>query len=130
MTIQKIDLVPEAIASEIGTMSPQEIDLLPFGTIHVDLTGTVLGYNSAEEKIANRSRKNVVGRNFFKDVAPCTRVRQFHGAFEEGVKRKSLNEVFDFTFRFPTGTKEVRIRMIYTEMTTASVWIFVTPLSG
>ena len=111
-------------------MSAQELDLLPFGTIQVDPAGTVLTYNSAEERLANRSRVNVVGKNFFQDVAPCTRVKRFLGAFQEGVEKKLLNEVFDFTFHFPTGSKEVRIRMIYTETPRPSVWIFVTPLSG
>ena len=110
-------------------MLPEELDMLPFGTICLDLDGTVRAYNAAEEKLAARSRGNVIGRHFFREVAPCTRARRFEGAFLSGVERKSLNEVFDFTFRFPTGAREVRIRMIYTPTPRECVWVFVTPLT-
>lgn len=46
-----------------------------------------------------------------------------------GVERRDLNEVFDFTFRFPQQPREVRIRMIYTTAPKPGVWIFVTPLT-
>ncbi|HYC93008.1 MAG TPA: hypothetical protein VEO54_27635 [Thermoanaerobaculia bacterium] len=40
-------------------------------------------------------------------------MQRFFGAFQAGVERRELNEVFDFTFRFPAGARDVRIRMIY-----------------
>ena len=50
---------------------------------------------------------------------------EFHVMDAESME---LNEVFDFTFKFPTGTKDVRIRMIYAGAAEPAVWIFVTPL--
>ncbi|HEX8151725.1 MAG TPA: PAS domain-containing protein, partial [Thermoanaerobaculia bacterium] len=100
----------------------------PFGAIQLELDGKVVLYNQAEERISGRKRSDVIGRNFFNEIAPCTRVRRFFGAFQTGVERKVLNEVFDFTFRFPQGTREVRIRMIYAENPRACVWLFVTPI--
>lgn len=129
MPLLKIDVDTDAIALEIGRLTPGDIDVLPFGAIQLDRSGTVLAYNSAEEKISGRKRTDVVGRNFFNEVAPCTRVRRFFGAFQEGVERGALNEIFDFTFRFPKETREVRIRMIYSAAAQPCVWIFVTPLS-
>jgi photoactive yellow protein len=128
MSLLKIDVDSNALAEEVGNLSGAEIDSLPFGAIRLAADGTVLSYNSAEEKISGRRRDDVIGRNFFAEIAPCTRVRAFFGAFEEGLKRRNLNEIFDFTFRFPGGPKEVRIRMIYSEPVD-SVWIFVTPLN-
>ena len=130
MSTQSIDLVPEAIFEEVGLMLPEELDMLPFGTICLDNQGKVLAYNAAEEKLAARNARDVIGKNFFFDVAPCTKVRRFHGAFVAGVERKSLNEVFDFTFHFPQGTRDVRIRMLYVNAPRECVWVFATPLRG
>jgi len=125
MAVQRIEIDSDALAGELGSMSAEELDALPFGAIQLDEEGMVLNYNKAEERISGRSAAEVVGKHFFRDVAPCTRVKRFFGAFQTGVDRRELNEVFDFTFRFPTGAREVRIRMIYSR---AAVWIFVTPL--
>jgi photoactive yellow protein len=129
MALLKIEVDAESIAQEIGRLAPGDIDALPFGAIQLDRRGVVLAYNSAEEKISGRKRSDVIGRKFFDEVAPCTRVRRFFGAFQEGIERGALNEIFDFTFRFPNETREVRIRMIYSAAPLACVWIFVTPLA-
>lgn len=127
MAVERIDVDLESLAAEIGMLSADDLDALPFGVIQLDPHGVILSYNKTEERISGRQARDVVGKNFFRDVAPCTHVKRFHGAFESGVQRGALNEVFDFTFRFPQGTREVRIRMIYSG---ATVWIFVTPISG
>lgn len=130
MSITRIDLSPEELLQEVGSLTSAELDLLPFGAIQLDATGKILAYNKAEEQLANRRAEDVIGRNFFQDVAPCTRVRRFYGAFQTGVERRELSEVLDFTFRFPTGARQVRIRMIYSAVPKPAVWIFVTPLSS
>jgi photoactive yellow protein len=127
MSVQRIEVSADAIVSEVGLLTPEELDALPFGAIQLDPAGKILLYNKAEEKISGRSASAVVGKNFFRDVAPCTRVQRFFGAFQTGVERRELNEVFDFTFRFPAGARDVRIRMIYSG---SAVWIFVTPIAG
>ena len=128
MSTQRIEIQPEAIMHEASNLTPAELDLLPFGAIHVDREGIIDAYNVAEEQLASRSRNAVLGKMFFNQVAPCTRVKKFYGAFQEGVLRSQLNEVFDFSFQFPHGTREVRIRMIYSDAPSPGVWIFVTPL--
>lgn len=130
MAVTRIDVDPESIIGEVGAMSAPELDTLPFGAIRLDPAGTILNYNKTEERISGRAAKDVVGKNFFQDVAPCTRVKRFFGAFQTGVDRRDLNEVFDFTFRFPAATREVRIRMIYSAAPAPGVWIFVTPLNS
>jgi photoactive yellow protein len=130
MAVTRIEVDPDSIIGEVGEMSASELDALPFGAIRLDPAGTILNYNKSEERISGRSAKEVIGRNFFQDVAPCTRVRRFFGAFQTGVERRDLSEVFDFTFRFPAATREVRIRMIYSAAPAPGVWIFVTPLGS
>jgi photoactive yellow protein len=126
MVVQRFDVDADAMTGEIGRLSAEELDALPFGAIQLDPAGTILAYNKTEEKLSGRSRSEVGGKTFFRDVAPCTRVQRFFGAFQTGIERRELNEVFDFTFRFPAGAREVRIRMIYSG---TAVWVFVTPLA-
>jgi photoactive yellow protein len=128
MPLHKIEIDADAIAGEIGSLSTLDLDALPFGAIQLDRDGNILLYNRAEEQLSGRRREEVVGRNFFTDIAPCTRVRRFLGAFQAGIERRELNEVFDFTFRFSEAAREVRIRMIYSDVPRPGVWIFVTPL--
>jgi photoactive yellow protein len=129
MAVQRIEVDADSIAAEIGNLTAADLDALPFGAIQLDRTGKVLMYNRTEEQISGRKRLDVINKNFFTEVAPCTRVRRFYGVFQDGVERRSMNEVFDFTFRFPEGAREVRIRLIYAEAPQPSVWIFVTPIS-
>lgn len=129
MAVQRIEVDAESIVGEVGRLTAHDLDALPFGAIQLELDATVVLYNQAEERLSGRRRADVIGRNFFNDIAPCTRVRRFFGAFQAGVERKVLNEVFDFTFRFPQGTREVRIRMIYSENPKPCVWLFVTPIA-
>jgi len=127
MAVQRFEVDPDSIIAELGLMGAEELDALPFGAIQLDAEGTILAYNKTEERISGRRREDVIGKNFFRDVAPCTRVQRFFGAFQAGVDRRELNEVFDFTFRFPAGARDVRIRMIHSSQT---VWIFVTPMTS
>ena len=87
------------------------LDLLPYGIIVVDEEGRVLYYNAREEEIADRRRENVLGRNFFSQVAPCTQVREFYGRFKETMERAGLVADFHFHFPFPGRPRDVEITL-------------------
>lgn len=87
------------------------LDLLPDGVIVVDASGKVLYYNAREEQIAGRKRENVIGKNFFTEVAPCTLVQTFYGRFQELVKQEGQRETFEFSFPFPDRPREVEITL-------------------
>ena len=85
------------------------LDLLPYGIIVVDEVGTILYYNAREEQIAGRRRAEVLGRNFFSEIAPCTQVQEFYGRFRETMHRAGL--VAAFHFPFPARPREVEITL-------------------
>lgn len=130
MSLHRIEISPEQLASEAESLTSRQLDELPFGVIRLDERGMVTTYNRYEETFAGRNREEVIGRDFFREVAPCTSVKEFRGAFETGARRGELSEIFDFTFRFPEGERTVRIRMIATDHGGRGVWIFVTPLES
>ena len=109
----------------LDTLSGTELDELPVGVIQLDRDGTVVQYNETESSLARVSQSDVVGRNFFRDIAPCTAVRDFQGRFEEGVAREDLDATFEYRFRFPDDrVKDVTITMSYRPHT-GMVWVVV-----
>ena len=96
-------------ANVIGGMSEAQIDNLAFGAIELDGTGKVLRYNAAESAITGRDPKSVIGKNFFRDVAPCTSTPQFEGVFRKGVREDNLNTLFEYTFDYQMTPTKVKV---------------------
>ncbi|MDP3278961.1 MAG: PAS domain-containing protein [Deltaproteobacteria bacterium] len=98
----------------VRQLRTEELDSLPYGLIVLDSEGRVLSYNDAESRMAKLRREQVIGKNFFSDVAPCTRVREFEGRFRAFVRSGGARmlETFDFVFRFAHGTQHVTIFIV------------------
>ncbi len=100
-------------AQEIFGLPESAIDTLPFGLISVDADGTIEQYNAYESKLSRLSKERVTGRNFFRDVAPCTAVKEFQGRFERFVAEPGDGaESFDFVFPFAFGRQFVHITFL------------------
>jgi photoactive yellow protein len=103
---------------ELFDLDEAAIDSLPFGLISVSPDGVIEQYNSYESSLARLSKERVIGRNFFRDVAPCTAVQEFQGRFERFVSEQGSGaESFDFLFRFAWGTQHVKITFVRSEKT-------------
>jgi photoactive yellow protein len=109
---------------QIDRMSEQELDGLPFGAIRLDKEGTILSFNMTESKLTGRDPKRVIGRNFFKEVAPCTNVQEFAGRFREGVAREELHIIFPYKFDFQMAPRDVTVTLFYSKQT-STAWVFV-----
>ncbi len=108
----------------------KDYDRLPFGIIEVDAHGRILAYNRWEQQLSGVAAAEVLGRNFFTEVAPCTGVAEFQGRFDALVAaRKPARDAFDFVFRFREGDALVSIALAW-----APVWergfILVRHLAG
>lgn len=100
-------------------LSAQEIDALPFGYIALAPDGTIRKYNRYEADLARKDPQQVLGKNFFREVAPCTQVQEFEGRFHrfaaaEGDSDPTLS--FDFEFPFRHGAQKVRIGFVRTPL--------------
>lgn len=112
------------LANAISKMSPEQIDSLAFGAVQIDANGKILQYNQAEGDIVGRDPKAVIGKNFFSEVAPCTKTPMFYGKFIEGVKSGNLNTQFEYTFNYNMKPTQVKIHM-KKSLTDNNYWIFV-----
>lgn len=109
--------------ADADILTEDELDRLPVGMVQLDRDGTVLKFNRTESRLASYEREDALGRNFFDEVAPCTKVQEFHGRFLEGVARRSLHTVFPYEFRFRDGRrKDVIISMFYSQ-STDTIWV-------
>ena len=109
---------------ELGDLSPDQLDGLPFGAIGVDKSGVIFAYNAAEARLAELNAETVIGKNFFTDVAPCTNVEAFAERFRRGIEIGEFNVVFPFIFRFPDRAVNVWVTLFH-ESGADVAWIFV-----
>jgi photoactive yellow protein len=125
--LEQVRFGKDDIANVIGQMSASEIDELAFGAIELDAKGTILQYNAAESGITGRDASAVIGKNFFRDVAPCTSTPSFEGVFRKGVAADDLNTLFEYTFDYQMTPTKVKVHM-KRSINGGSYWVFVKRL--
>lgn len=116
-----------SLSSVVDSMTESELDQLPHGAIQLSTDGRVLKFNAYESQLANLKKESVIGKNFFKEVAPCTDVQEFYGRFRTGVAEKNLHENFRYHFAFKQAPRDVTVTLCYSGIT-ETVWVFVKPL--
>ena len=117
----------DVLIQSIDSLTVAELDALPHGAIQLDASGIILQYNSFESELANVSQDAAIGKNFFKELAPCTDVQAFYGKFKEGVAAKELYARFQYHFSFKHQPRDVVVTMYYSGIT-HTVWVFIRPL--
>lgn len=115
------------IENKLSRMDDGQLDDMAFGAIQLDKNGTVEKYNAAEGDITGRDPSKTIGKNFFRDVAPCTNSPQFKGKFDEGVRSGDLNTMFEYTFDYEMKPTKVKVHM-KKALTGDSFWVFVKRL--
>ena len=88
------------VLERADVLTEDQLDTLPVGMIQLDRDGTVLKFNQTESDLARVQKTEAIGRSFFDEVAPCTKVQEFYGRFVEGVQNRTLHTVFPYQFRF------------------------------
>jgi len=116
-----------AIAPELGRLpelAGSELDALPFGVVELDDDGVVRAYNAYESRMTGLRPDEVVGRHFFRDVAPCTNNPLFRGTFERGVAEGRLNHLFPYTFTYRMRPTNVKVHL-YRDASSGTNWVLV-----
>lgn len=117
----------DSLFQKVDNLKESELDALPLGAIQLDEQGNILQYNAYESALASVPKNIAIGKNFFKQIAPCTDVKEFYGRFKEGVAAKKLHTKFRYHFSFKKNPKDVVITLFYSDIT-KTVWVFVRPL--
>lgn len=117
----------DILYTRVHTMTAEQLDDLPHGAIQLDKWGNILSFNRYESNLSGIPKEGAIGKNFFRDIAPCTDVAHFRGRFLEGVARKKLHEKFRYHFAFKQNPRNVLITLFYNEPKD-TVWVFVQPV--
>lgn len=113
----------------IDSMSAPEVDSLNLGAIQLDTSGKILTYNRFESEFARLKPSEVLGRNFFRDIAPCTDVKEFAGRFREGCAKKELTARFAYRFVFRNQPPRNVVIVMHYSRVSNTVWVFVQPVA-
>ena len=104
-------LAESAGAIDLDDLTPDQIDRLDGGVIGLDGAGIVVLYSEGASTLTGLDANAVLGRNYFRDIAPNTNVPSFFGRFLAGTRRGHLDESFEFVFgRLPQPLR-LRVRM-------------------
>ncbi len=104
--------IEQVTSQDLVQKSAAEFDAMPFGMICLNRAGIVTIFNEWEATIARRAAKDVIGKNFFTDIAPCTDVAEFRGKLEQLAASGEKTYIFDYNFLFPWGNRRVRVRFV------------------
>ena len=122
--MEKIAFGSDNIENALAKMNKDQLNDVAFGAIQLDAQGKILQYNAAEGDITGRDPGEVIGKSFFKDIAPCTNRPEFKGRFDEGVKSGDLNVMFEYTFDYEMKPTKVKVHM-KKALSGDSYWVFV-----
>ncbi|WP_006788557.1 photoactive yellow protein [Thiorhodospira sibirica] len=112
------------IENSLAKMSKGDLNKLAFGAIQLNAQGKILQYNAAEGDITGRKPTEVIGKNFFLEVAPCTNRTEFKGRFDQGIKSGNLNTMFEYTFDYEMKPTKVKVHM-KKALVDDTYWVFV-----
>jgi photoactive yellow protein len=114
---------------DLTHIPPEYFNHVPYGVIQLKGEGTVIGYNQTEASLSKLDPARVMGKNFFRDIAPCTAVKEFAG---ERAKMRAFGangrSELRFLFKFPHGAVLVHVAMIYEAASDTTV-LLVKPLA-
>lgn len=105
----------EMPVTDMHALDSGDVDRLPFGLMELTRMGVVRRYNVTEAELARLEVDSVIGKDFFREVAPCTQATEFEDRWRELHASGGGDADFEFVFRFRHGHRLVRIRMIVEE---------------
>ena len=120
----------EGLAVEdLHSFSREDLDCLPVGVIRVSKDGVISAYNRFESERFGYQAVEVLGRNFFTEVAPCTSVREFHGRFMDMVMSgKNGRDELDFVFCTDSWSKLVQVVLVWDAKEQEGTLLISTPI--
>lgn len=103
-------VTPAELAS-LESLSPAQLDALPYGVVKLNDQGAVGFYNRYESELGGIAPADALGKNFFTEIAPCTNNKVFRGCFTKGVEQKEANCLFSYTFTYRMKPTEVKVHL-------------------
>jgi len=117
--------IPPTVLERLAELSQSVADKQSFGIIALNKQAIVKIFNETESRLSGLSKAEVMGRNFFTEVAPCTASRLFRGRFRQGQNDGALDEHFYYTFTYRIRPISAHVHMLYNPQQNPLLFIFI-----
>jgi photoactive yellow protein len=112
------------LTQRIGPLTEEEFAKLPFGAVKLNQDGVILKYNFHDGRSSGREPWEIIGQNFFTQVAPATNIEEFAGRFREGIRAGNLDVTFPY--RVQSAGKRIDVEITLTmDLDGKNAWVFV-----
>jgi len=95
---------------ETGRTQNSPSQTIPFGLFELDPAGIVIRYSPAAERNDPGLQQNILGRNFFTEIAPVEQVKDFRDRFH--VFMTHGEAVQRFTCTFSIERSQIRVQIL------------------
>lgn len=82
---------------------------IPYGLMELDETGTVIYYRSENKGLFTRPESEIVGRNFFTDIAVVAEAKEFQNKIKDFTRNHLPAYSFTFTFELKHRRLPVKV---------------------
>jgi photoactive yellow protein len=110
--MSNLDFNTPDMFSKLETLDAEALNLLPFGVVRMLPGGEVVDYNRYESELSGLNVDNVIGQNFFIQVAPCTNNFMVYHRYNE---TSELDAEIDYLFTYGMKPTQVKLRLIRAE---------------
>lgn len=86
---------------------------LPFGLLELNERGVVIGFSPVNESYSEVQARDVIGRDFFGEIALCSEAKEAEEKFRLFMQRQDSHERLFFTFPSKQGAISVQIALAY-----------------
>lgn len=93
----------------LNQASPEDLDRVPFGIVRMNAAMEVVAYNRAEAELSGLDPTWVLGKHFFREVAPCTDNVMVSAKY---LPDADLDEHVDYVLSFHMRPVRVRLRLL------------------
>lgn len=93
----------------LDQLDDRELDDLDFGVVRMDQDARVVSYNRAESELSGLDRSQVVGENFFIQVAPCA---NNYLVAQRYLDEEDLDDTIEYIFTYRMLPTPVLLRLI------------------
>jgi photoactive yellow protein len=104
------------ITQSLDSFAKEQLDALTFGVVRMDANGVVVAYNNFESQLSGLSPERVIGKHFFRDVAPCTNNYLVASRYAD---EPELDHIMDYVFTLRMRATSVKLRLL---RSARSVW--------
>ena len=111
------------LARAVEKLTPEQINMLPFGVIRLDHEFRVTFFSDVERQISGY-RKETEGRPFFVDIAPCLNTDKIKGRIDEALAKGKLDVTMDHIADLPSGASDVDLHVRVLAASGGGCWMF------